>query len=79
MDKNDAPLSGIPPSTMTNPTFKPAGITLNYIDGDANGAKAVKITGRYNAHGFCAYTTSYTIYANGTIDLTAKTPLIVSA
>jgi beta-galactosidase len=69
--ENDAPLSGIPPSTMTNPTFKPAGITLNYIDGDANGAKAVKITGRYNAHGFCAYTTSYTIYANGTIDLTA--------
>ncbi len=67
--ENDAPYSGIPPTTLDNPTFRADGVTLNYVNGDADGAEAVKIGGSFSSNGFCAYTTEYTIYANGTVDL----------
>ncbi len=70
--ENDAPTSGIPPSVMSTPTFKGSGITLNYIDGDENGAKAVRISGNYTANSFCSYTTTYIVHANGVIDLEAS-------
>ncbi|MDE6462718.1 MAG: DUF4981 domain-containing protein [Muribaculaceae bacterium] len=69
--ENDAPYSGIPPQTIDNPTFTSKGVSVTYVDGNASGAKAVKLTSTFNAAGFAGYSTTYTIHANGIIDLSA--------
>ncbi|MDE6489496.1 MAG: DUF4981 domain-containing protein, partial [Paramuribaculum sp.] len=64
--ENDA---STPPASMSTPQFRPSGLTTEIIDGSEQGASAVKISCSYTASGFCAYTTSYTIYSNGIMDL----------
>lgn len=45
--------------------------SIEYVSGDANAAKIVKITAKYEAQGFSNYTVEYTIYSNGTMDVKA--------
>lgn len=59
----------------SNPTtdgvYKPAAskVKVSYVNGDANGAEAVKITANYTVSVMGSYTTTYTVYSNGVLDL----------
>lgn len=64
--ENDA---STPPASMSTPQFKAATPTVEFINGSADGASAVRITCSYTASGFCSYTTAYTIHSNGIMDL----------
>ncbi len=66
--ENDA---AMPPGSLTNPSFTASDATVEYVNGDATGADAVKVSGSYSSSGFCSYTTTYTVYSNGKIDLEA--------
>ncbi|MCM1477379.1 MAG: DUF4981 domain-containing protein [Bacteroides sp.] len=61
----------MPPATLANPTFAAETAETAYVGGNASGAKAVKITGSYTSQGFCSYTTTYTVYADGRMDMRA--------
>ena len=66
--ENDAAM----PSSVYNPTFRAGTPSVEYVNGDASGAEAVKISCSYTCSGFCAYTTTYTVYADATIDVEAS-------
>ncbi len=68
--ENDAPYSGIPPTTMTGYSVSGKEMYCNFYDGDATGAKAVRLTATFENPGVVEYTNVYTIYANGTMDVT---------
>lgn len=61
-----------PPSSMAKPTFRSSNVTTEYVNGDANGADAVKVKADYTSSGLCSYTTVYTVYSDGTMDLEAS-------
>lgn len=67
--ENDAPYSGIPPTTMAGYSVAGTEMFCNFVEGDARGAKAVKLTARFENPGTVAYTNTYTIYADGTMDV----------
>lgn len=66
--ENDSPT---PPASMSTPAFRASGKKVEFVEGNANGAAAVKVSCNYSSSGFCSYTTTYTVYADGTIDLEA--------
>lgn len=66
--ENDAPYSGIPPTALSKLTFTASTPTVTYNDGNASGAGSVTISTTYTSS-YNSYTTSYTVYADGTIDL----------
>lgn len=68
--ENDAPYSGIPPSVMTGYTVSGKEMYCNFMEGDATGAKAVRLTATFENPGVVSYTNVYVIYANGTMDIT---------
>ncbi len=68
--ENDAPYSGIPPTTMTGHSVGGKELYCNFMDGDATGAKAVRLTATFENPGVVSYTNVYVIYANGTMDVT---------
>ena len=70
--ENDAPNSGIPPTSMSTPAFKASDFAVEYMEGNASGAGAVKVSCNYASSGFCSYSTTYTLHANGILDLEAK-------
>ena len=67
--ENDAPYSGIPPTTMSGYTATGTKMYCNFVDGDARGAKAVQLTAYFENPGVISYRNYYTIYADGTLDV----------
>lgn len=45
--------------------------TVEYVSGNADEAKIVKVKANYTAQGFCSYNITYTIYSNGIMDVDA--------
>ncbi len=70
--ENDVPDGGSEPSSLTNVGFTFTGMDVEPLEGDASAAKAVKITSAYTADGFCDYTLTYTVFADGVVDLEAE-------
>lgn len=67
--ENDAPYSGIPPTSLTSYTFTAGTPTITYGSGNASGAGSVTITTTYTGSSAVNYTTAYTVYSDGTVDL----------
>ncbi len=67
--ENDAPYSGIPPTGLTQYSFTNTTPTVTYGSGNATGAGSVSIATTYTASSMGSYTTTYTVYSDGTIDL----------
>ncbi len=57
--------------TTTNVTVSCTSTTNEIVEGNSNSASVVKVTSNYTAQGFCTYTVTYTIYANGIMDIEA--------
>ncbi len=68
--ENDAPYSGIPPTSLTQYSFTNTTPTVTYGSGNASGAGAVSIATTYSCPSMGSYTTTYTVYSDGIIDLT---------
>lgn len=66
--ENDAPYSGIPPTGFTNLSFSNSTPTVSYGSGNASGAGSVSVATTYNSSS-ANYTTTYTIYSDGVVDL----------
>ncbi len=67
--ENDDPYRGLPPTTMSGYSVPGTEMFCSFVDGDATGAKAVKLTARFNNPSVASYTNHYTIYADGTLDV----------
>ena len=67
--ENDSPYTGTPPTAYDPVTAQNKGLTCTFTDGDAKGAKAVKLTAINQADGSVRYKVSYHVYADGTIDM----------
>lgn len=67
--ENDAPYSGIPPTSLSKPTFTAATPTITYGSGNASGAGSITISTKFSASSTCDYTTNYTVYSDGVVDL----------
>lgn len=68
--ENDSPYRGTPPSSFATYQVPSQGLVVKYTDGDANGAKAVKVITSNTLSGIVDYTVTYTIYADGILDVT---------
>ncbi len=70
--ENDAPYSGVPPAASSMVSAKVTGTKLvcSYDGGDARGAKAVHLSATLENSTDVKYTNYYTIYADGTLDVT---------
>ncbi len=67
--ENDSPYTGNAPKSYAPQKLPVKHLLCNYTDGDASGAKAVSIISVNEASGVAKVITTYTIYANGTIDV----------
>ena len=67
--ENDSPYTGTAPTSYAPQSVPNKNLLCNFTDGDASGAKAVKIISVNEKPGTVKVITTYMIYSNGVIDI----------
>lgn len=67
--ENDNPYNCEPPADMSGIGVTCTRLCCDFVEGDATGAKAVKLTAYFENPGQVRYRNTYIIYADGTMDL----------